>query len=187
MPSVIDYPTVLKTMESTGFKSLYYNSGAFGFTEKHGVSYLGWTTSDDPTLRPEMRALAIQVERPAELARRAWQEYLPGLVWVMPMSHWAYELDFGSRDWMPTALQQAKIDPAELNSLTTGNAIEFTMKEGVEFALLVDRLLDNLKMSDFMLAFPGMPVICTVHHHRQLWWASNDLQLLGKLQNLTDI
>jgi hypothetical protein len=28
--------------------------------------------------------------------------------------------------------------------------------------------------SDFTLAFVGKPVLCTVHHHKQLWWQTTD-------------
>jgi hypothetical protein len=42
---------------------------------------------------------------------------------------------------------------------------------------LVSQLLTHLRTSDFMLAFPGGPVLCTVHHHKQLWWQTTDAGL----------
>ena len=28
----------------------------------------------------------------------------------------------------------------------------------------------QLRFSDFLLAFPDRPALCTVHHHEQVWW-----------------
>lgn len=188
MPRLIDYPTTLETLQRQGLKSLYYNSGAFGF--QGSVSYVGWIGPEDATLRPQIAPLATQVPPPyppalTALCLEAWERYLAGVVWVMPMSHWPYELDFGSRDWMPAAVRALGLDPDRLQELTTGNAIEFMPGEGEPFAGFLRALLENLRMSDFMLAFPGRPVLCTVHHHQQLWWASDDSALLGKIRGLT--
>jgi hypothetical protein len=100
------------------------------------------------------------------------------------MSHWAYELDFGSHDWMPHALRSLGLDPAQLQPLTTGNAIEFSPADAPLLRTFLEQLLQNLKMSDFMVAFPGRRALCTVHHHQQLWWASDDSALLEKLRGL---
>ena len=37
---------------------------------------------------------------------------------------------------------------------------------------------------DFALAFPGRPIVCTLHHHKQIWWTSSDRQLLSSLREL---
>jgi hypothetical protein len=184
MARIVDYAVTLQTMEKQGFKSLYYNSGAFGFADMRGVTHVGWMTGEDWTLREEMRMLARPVQRLGELARRAWQEYLPGVVWVMPMSHWAYELDFGSQEWMPAALREVGVEPGMLEGRTTGNAIEFEMEEGPAFQGWIEQLLARLKTSDFMLAFPGRPMVCTIHHHHQLWWTGIDGNVLNGLRSI---
>src|SRR4051812_8902332 len=105
-------------MREQRFKSLYYNSGAFSFppagSEK--VRIVGWVGPEDSTIRPAARELVVRVPEPYEpnLARlfvRGWQDLLPGRLWAMPMSHWNYELDFGSREWMPALLERVGIDP----------------------------------------------------------------------------
>jgi hypothetical protein len=47
---------------------------------------------------------------------------------------------------------------------------------------LVGGLLGRLLGSDFMLAWPGRPAVCTVHHHKQLWWTTTDPELLAALE-----
>lgn len=189
MPRVIEYPVVLETLQGQGLKSLYYNSGACGFGGE--VSYVGWMGPEDPTLRPAMLPRVSRVAPPypetlTSLAREAWEKVLPGVVWVMPMSHWAYELDFGSREWMPGVLGEMGLDAGRMQELTTGNAVEFTLQEHEIFSFFMLALLKNLAMSDFMLAFPGRRAVCTVHHHQQLWWASDDSGVLERLRELTD-
>ena len=51
---------------------------------------------------------------------------------------------------------------------------------------LIASLLGNLRTSDFMLAFPGRPALCTVHHHKQLWWQTTDLALHSALMTVGD-
>src|SRR5947209_719542 len=102
-------------MTSLGMRCLYHNSGAFGPDDPGALKAIGWIGPDDPTIRPEARALTRPVGPPyeanlADLATRAWAE-LRGPAWLMPRSHWAYELDFGSKTWLPAALQRAGIDP----------------------------------------------------------------------------
>jgi len=189
VPWIVDYAQVLDQMGRQGFRSLYYNSGAFGFSEESGVESVGWIGPDDPTLRPAARALARSVPEPyaAELTTRvvrAWREHLPGTVWVMPKSHWAYELDFGSRDWMPAVLEHAGVDSGLLQPRTNAAAIEFKLSEGEAFSHLVEGLLRMLFGSDFALAFPGHPVTATVHHHKQVWWTSTDHALIESLRAL---
>src|SRR5438045_1723333 len=101
------------------FKSSYYNSGAFAFGPEVDVEIVGWIGPPDPTIKPHALEQASKIPEPYEsnLARlliRAWRENLSGRLWVMPMSHWSYELDFGSHEWMPALLNQIGIDPASL-------------------------------------------------------------------------
>ena len=180
MTRIIEYDAVYKTLVGhDGLKSLYYNSGSFGFPDVTTRTF-GWIGLPDATIRPEAVAFTRQIPAPfaENLCRRAleiWRDSVPGALWAMPRSHWAYELDFGSRDWMPDALREIGIDPAVLAPLTTGAAIEFELGHADEFRSFLAHLLDNLSgSSDFQLAWPGRPLLCTVHHHQQLWWTTTD-------------
>jgi hypothetical protein len=102
----------------------------------------------------------------------------------MPKSHWAYELDFGSRDWMPAVLEHAGVDSGLLQPRTNAAAIEFKLSEADGFSHLVEGLLRMLFGSDFALAFPGHPVVATLHHHKQVWWTSTDHALIEPLRGL---
>jgi hypothetical protein len=119
MPIIIDYPIVLNQLAQQGFKSLYHNSGAFGFAPTVTTISRGWIGREDPSIRESARSIVRQITPPtesrmAELTIQFWKQSLPGPVWVMPKSHWAYELEFGSRDWLPGVLKQIGIDSAHL-------------------------------------------------------------------------
>lgn len=187
MPWIIDYPLVLDQMRAQKLKCFYHNSGAFGFADSMPAHIVGWIGPGDATIRPEMLEHAQPVGEPYEenltrLAKRAWRELLPGRAWVMPASHWAYELDFGSREWMPAILERIDVDPGLLAGRNTAAAIEFSADEVEPFTLLVHRLLEMLHGSDFTLAFPNRPALCRLHHHKQLWWMSSDAELAGGLR-----
>jgi hypothetical protein len=102
----------------------------------------------------------------------------------MPKSHWAYELDHGSRAWMPDVLRSIGVDPAPLAPRNDAVAIEFTPAERGPFVQLVRELLTHMLGSDFALAFPGRRTVCTVHHHKQLWWTSDEEPVLATLDRL---
>lgn len=189
MPSLIDYEAVQEHMDALGMRSLYYNSGAFGPKDAVSMRYFGWIGPDDPSIRPEALAHSRRVPPPyaqtlAALAARVWQELLPGPAWVMPKSHWAYELDFGSKTWMPGALERLGLDPASLAARTNAAAIEFATSEVEPLAAFVGTLLDNLLGSDFAIAFPSYPINCTIHHHKQLWWVATDDLLIQQIRAL---
>src|SRR4051812_12061324 len=129
MPWIIDYQLVQEQMRRQHLKSLYYNSGAFGFADSSNVKAIGWIGPADPTLKPAALAAARAVPPPyeanlSERLTKLWLEHLPGKAWVMPMSHWAYELDFGSREWLPSALERLDLDPGLLQDRANGAAIE---------------------------------------------------------------
>ena len=44
-----------------------------------------------------------------------------------------------------------------------------------------------LLSSDFMLAFlgPRQPVLCTLHHHKQLWWTTTSPDAIAALEAMT--
>lgn len=190
MPRIIDYPIVLERLTSRGLVSLYHNSGAFGFPRDARTESVGWIGPADPTLRPAARESAVQVQPPYEatlsrLLVRFWREHLPDAVaWLMPMSHWSYELDFGSASWMPAMLREIAIDPDSLRPRNNGSAVEFPADESPQIETCVRRLLESLTTSDFAVVFPGKPILCTVHHHKQLWWVTSDLTAANVLRTL---
>jgi hypothetical protein len=187
---IVDYDTVLQALLGQGLKSLYYNSGSFGFSTGVTTQTVAWIGPPDPTIRPEALSFTRPIappytQRMTDLTVRAWGELLPGVVWAMPRSHWAYELDFGSKDWMPAALAKCGVDSASLAPLTTGAAIEFNWEDSGQFASFLATLLDNLSgSSDFQLVWPGHPIVCTVHHHKQLWWTTTDDSIYRGLNEL---
>ena len=186
MPSIIDYSAVLSRMTSAGFRCNYHNSGAFGFPAKSPTIIRGWIGPPDLTIKSSLLPFIKSVPPPYEsnlaaAAAGAWTKCLPGPVWVMPMSHWHFELHDGSRDWMPSLLKEIGVDPAQLESRADGSAIEFTESESARFTQLLAALLSDLRVSDFSMAFPGHQVVCMVHHHKQLWWTAADVALIDQI------
>jgi hypothetical protein len=189
MPRIIDYDHVLATLTSRGMKSLYHNSGSFGFPIESFAC--GWIGQDDPTILESVRARCTQVPGPhaenlARLFDRAWTTLLPGTLWIMPGSHWAYELDFGSAEWMPDALRAIQIDPTALQPRNVAAAIEFDLSESGDARTFIAQLLTHLTASDFTAALPNQAAICTIHHHAQLWWQTPDVRLRDLLMRLPD-
>jgi hypothetical protein len=189
VPRIVEYPEVVAEADRLGLRSLYPNSGAFGFPPAVGAQHAGWIGGEDPSLRPAARELAVLVPPPVEatlsrLAVQTWGELLPGELWLMPKAHWAYELDFGSAAWMPQLLQSNGIAPDELIHRHDGTAVAFTSLEENAFAAIAEGLLTHLLGSDFQLMFPTKPVVCTLHHHKQIWWSSPDAGLIAKLKSL---
>ena len=177
---------MLEDLTAAGMRSLYYNSGAFGFANAVETTSVGWVGPPDETIRPAARPLVRQVSEPypatlARLLTRAWQELLPGDAWVMPKSHWAYELDFGSKAWLPDVLRSIGVDPATLAGRNSAAAVAFTPDETAAFTTLVEQLLSHLQGSDFAVAWPGRRVACTVHSHQQVWWTSDDAAVMAGL------
>lgn len=189
MPWIIDYPIVLEEMRRLKLRSLYYNSGAFGFHGDVVTRSLGWIGPPDETIQAEAKPLVRQAPRPFEqsLARLlvcAWEQILPGRIWVMPASHWAYELDLGSREWLPPLLEHVGIDPGLLQGRSTAAAIEFGPEESSLLEHFIFRLLEMLQASDFAIAFPHHRVTCMLHHHKQLWWTTSQSDMADALENL---
>ncbi len=186
MLRVIDYPVVLATLESAGLKCAYPNSGAFGLPPECNQHLIGWASDDDPTIRPEARAALRILPDPSlpALLNQAWQHHLPGPLWLMPASHWAYELQFGSADWLPSLLRDHGIDPDSLRPRTDGSAIEFAPTESDSLLAIVQQLFTHLIASDFTAAFPRHPVVALLHHHRQIWWQTSDLTIRKALDTV---
>jgi hypothetical protein len=189
MPQIVDYPIVVERMTALDMKCLYYNSGAFGPTYHRATKVVGWIGGEDPTIRPEARALARIVAPPVEqnltrLVELAWNTILPGPIWFMPKSHWAFELDFGNHAWLSPALEAAKVDWKALAPRTNASAVEFDASESNAAVNLLQAILTHLAGSDFALAWPSWPVACTVHHHKQVWWMTADAALHTRLQEI---
>ena len=98
------------------------------------------------------------------------------------MSHWAFELGHGSHVWLPPVIEQLGLDPGLLENRNNAAAIEFSAQEPEGLECLLVRLLEMLTGSDFMLAFPGYPVLCTLHHHKQLWWQTTDEKIAAAME-----
>ena len=192
MPRIIEYPEVLRRITREGLVSLYHNSGAFGFAGEMTTQTVGWIGPPDPTIRPAALELAQAIPPPhaanlAALLMRAWRDRLaPAEAWFMPRSHWSFELDFASHAWLPEVLREIGIDPAPLTGLNNAAAIAFINEEGEATHLnrLARALLDHLTTSDFSIVFPGHPIVCTLHHHRQLWWVTSENGLAQLLRDL---
>jgi hypothetical protein len=181
VPGIIDYAVVLARLTEGGLRCNYPNSGAFGFAPAAEVLVRGWIAGPDSSIKPELARAAQIVANPAEAAARAWQAVLAGPVWIMPASHWHFELHDGSRDWLAGVLGEIGVDAKTLENRADGSAIESGAQEVPAFTRLLAALLENLRVSDFTLAFPGRPVICLAHHHKQLWWTSTDAKLLEQV------
>ncbi len=186
MPTVVAYSTVVETMGRVGARCVYPNGGAFDFEDRSAAMSVGWIGPEDPTIRPEAMHLVRRVREPyeANLARllvEAWRRVAPGPVWVMPKSHWAYELRFGSREWMQGLLDEVGLDAKALEAKSEADAIEFLSEERVAFERFARRLLERLEGSDFAVAFPGAAVLCALHHHKQVWWTTTDARVLAEI------
>lgn len=186
MPRIIDFSVVNDAMSRLGLISLYPGSGAFGFPPDAATQSVGWIGPADSTIRDAARPFVRQVAAPhasnlAKLAMNVWRNYLPGPAWVLPKAHWAYELAFGSDAWMPGLLASIGVDAADLADRHDGSSLAFDPSEAPACERLIEGLLGQLLGSDFMLAWPGFPVVCTVHHHKQLWWTTSDVTLFAAL------
>lgn len=185
MANLIDYSHVLQALTAAGLQCLYHNSGAFGFGDDASTQSVGWILREDPTIKPAARAMATLVEGTestlAERAVQVWQKTFPkSPAWVLPKSHWAYELTFGSYAWLPAALAGVGLDANELAGRNDGSGIEFSPADALACQVFIEKLLRHLAGSDFMLVLGGGKLLCTIHHHKQLWWTAEDVMLLPK-------
>jgi hypothetical protein len=188
--TVIEYPIALKALEQRGLVCNYFNGGAFGFPKGVDVSILGWIAADDPSIRPLLRPYLRVIPPPAEekmakAAIDALDSEIPGPLWIMPLSHWAFELDFGSKTWLGQLVQSVGQDPQLLAARSDASPLEFNNKDLSDLVRFIRVLLENLTSSDFMLASPIYPVLCTIHHHKQLWWTSSNEPLLEEIGTYT--
>ena len=186
MPKIVDYNRVLETLQSQGLRNLYHNAGAFGFAQDASPRTIAWIGPDDPTIRDNARSFIRRVPPPYEstlalLLRRACIEHLAGPIWLMPMSHWHYEMHFGNGGWLAEALRSLDIDPGSLRDRNNGAALEFQMQEWPQMESFVEEVLQKLTGSDFLAAFPGKAALCMLHHHKQVWWTITDEPIANAL------
>ena len=173
---IVDYAEVLQQVDTLGLTSAYYNTGAFTFPAGETVHIVGWTGGTDSTIRPGLATVSVEEPVAANLVKRLmtlWPRVIDGPAWVMPKSHWAFELDHGNGAWLGPALAAAGIDPQLLRPRTDGAAIEFEAGDPAIGGLL-ETLLTHLTASDFAILFPRHRHLITVHHHVQLWWQTTD-------------
>jgi hypothetical protein len=189
VPSIINYSMVLETLERSGLRCVYPNSGAFGIPPGTPNHILGWAARDDSTIRPEVRSSLRIIPDPAgptlaALLTRAWHQHFPGPLWLMAASHWAYELQFGGADWLPSLLGKHGVQSEMLRTRTDGSAIEFQPHEGDSLTAIVEELFDRLVASDFTIAFPGRTVVALLHHHQQIWWQTSNQAIWESLDTV---
>jgi hypothetical protein len=184
MPRVVDYAMVVEKLVARGLVSLYHNSGAFGFPRGTDVNMLGWIAADDASLRAEVRPLARRVDA-AELPGKfiAARERFAGDAWLMPKSHWHFELQDGHPQLLAALLPELGIDPATLRERNDGSAIAFSRDEDDLLRHAVARLIDGMRQSDFSIVFPDADALAvvTLHHHKQIWWQATDAALIARL------
>ena len=189
MPKVIDYTVVLNQLQKRGLKSLYHNSGAFWFTDGVETFSRGWIGPEDASISHSARLLVRRAAEPfaenlTSLFTQFWQRKSPGKIWIMPKSHWAYELQFGSREWLPRVLDGIGVDSRQLENLNNAAAIEFDSAELEVAGSLVGELLARLVGSDFQAVFADYRTICTIHSRTQLWWTTVDPTVIAALDIL---
>jgi hypothetical protein len=189
MPKVIDYAVVLAQLRQQGLKSLYHNSGAFWFLDGVETFSRGWIGAADASISETATPLVRHAAEPfaenlASLLVQFWQRRPSGAIWIMPKSHWAYELQFGSREWLAKLLEGVGIDSGMLSPLNHAAAIEFEFAESARVQQVVQALLDHLVGSDFQLVFADCRTICTIHSRTQLWWTTVDAAVAAELDLL---
>lgn len=99
----------------------------------------------------------------------------------MPASHWAFEMQHGNGQMLTDLIKITGLESARLSQLADASAIEFSLAELSEFGQFAQRLLEGLTGSDFVMAFSERQTICTLHHHKQLWWTTRDAIALAGL------
>lgn len=175
MAAIVDYAIVLQTLTAQGLKCLHYNGGVFGFLQDTPVRHVGWLTGDDPTLTAVARASAHLVSPPTSstLSRgliETWTSNLAGPLWILPGSHWAYELTYGGQKKLADLLNRLSIAPDSLSNRTTADAIAFELSDIEPAMAFCTHLLDLLNVTDFTAIWPQSRVTALLHHHRQIWW-----------------
>jgi len=189
MPRIIEYDEALAQLRREGLVCNYHNSGAFAFADAERVQVRGWIGKDDPTIRPEYAAMVRRVAEPyaptlAGLARRFCEARPAGEAWVMPMSHWAYELQFGQGPWLAELLEAVGVPAELLAGRNNASPVAFGEAELEDLERLLGGLLADVRSSDFVLLPRARAAICTIHHHQQLWWMTTRGEIVQELDGM---
>ena len=89
---------------------------------------------------------------------------------------------FSKQGLRSALIEHIDLDPGLLQGRNNAAAIEFAPDEVRHFTHFTQRLLEMLLSSDFMLAFPGHQMLCTLHHHKQLWWTTTEPGLIEAVE-----
>lgn len=179
MAQVLDYGQVQQVLVGKGLKCLYHNSGSWGFAGGKTVAAVGWVLGEDMTMTPAARKVARVLGGLEELVAgigKAWAR-VGGEAWVLPGSHWAYELDFGTPA-MEGVLKRWGVSGVEgLVGRNDGSAVVFGDGEEGAFMGVLGELFRIGTASDYQLIFPAVPITGILHHHVQVWWQTEDTSL----------
>jgi hypothetical protein len=191
VPTIVDYSIVQQTAAEMGLVSLYHNSGAYGFGAGAAVGHVGWIGQPDATLRASARDSARQVRPPYPENMATGVEHFarmlkPSAVWLLPASHWAYELRFGGQ-WVGQLLDQLNLEASALRDRADGSAIAFMADEMTILSTVIATLLEKLPAggSDFSLLAPPRRVVGMIHHHQQVWWTTADTDITALLRDIS--
>ncbi len=180
---IVAYEEVLQAAKAVGLRCVYPNGAAFSPAEAWHVA--GWVTGDDPTLRPMFKKRMRQFDAdalPAMVADACFE--VADEVWIAPVHHWAAELDHGVDEAGGTTADvfaSAGVDIDALRMRRQADAIVVPSREALA-SLLAD-LLPRLWKTDFTILLPGVPIVVTLHHHRQIWWRCRDERRADELLN----
>ncbi len=177
---IIDYPKLLAAAADVGLECVYPNGAAFAPKQPWHVA--GWVTSDDTSLRPAFRDKVVrrQPEDLPQLTATASFEVLRAQeVWLAPVHHWAAELDHGDD---AAGGSTRDLFPPELAGRTQADGLRLTAADQLHSVLAA--LLPRLWKTDFTLLLPSVPVVITLHHHRQIWFRCEAEAMTQRLQEL---
>ena len=88
------------------------------------------------------------------------RKMIEGEAWLMPKSHWHYEMHFGNGALLEKVLGEIGIDAVELRDRNNGAAIEFSIDENDSLKRAIRALVGGLVQSDFLVAFPQAALEC---------------------------
>jgi hypothetical protein len=176
MPEVLSYQQVETVLRAKSLRCLYFNSGSWGFTEQAGA--VGWLLGDDPTLTPAARKIARVVGPVDQLVAAVLEacHRVGGEIWILPGSHWAYELDFGTPTMLDVLRRADVVGVDGLVGRNDGSAVRFLATEQSQLAGVLRELFSTGTTSDYQLILPEMPVLAILHHHVQVWWQAKDME-----------
>ena len=190
LPVIVDYPAVSKSeWHRWDCAACTTTAGRLGFRMA-----LRPRSSDgsDRTILPyaprrwltHVRFAAPYEQTLADLTVRAWEALLPGPAWVMPKSNWAIRVGLWQQGLDAAGAAQLGIDPSVLLHHTNAPAIEFATTEREHFREFHSNASAKPDGQRLRLAWPTHRVTCTLHHHKQLWWVTDQAAILDGLDRV---